>query len=537
MRQHLFLVGMMGSGKTAIGSQLAHLLNVPFYDTDLLIEQLTGKEIARIFQESGEQTFRELETDRLRWLAQKPAGIVATGGGTVIREANRDLMRQNGWMIYLEANPETLWTRIKFDTQRPLLKTHDPRQRLRELLQEREPFYLESDWQIATGSLSESEVVKQIASVLAPDTSNPLQIPIALGGEQDYTVEIAPGLLRASERLLPFLSSPQIVILTHPILLPYAETLSAGLQGQGVQVNCITIPPGERHKSLRQAEKLYHRLIGLNADRKTCLIALGGGVIGDLGGFVASTYMRGIPLIQVPTSLLAQVDSSVGGKTGVDLQGGKNLAGTFYQPRHVLIDPEVLLSLPVRQWRNGMAEVLKYGITLDPALWKRLQIQQGFRPTRRNPKRMMDWIPVIGKCVQLKAQVVREDEKDLTGRRAILNFGHTVGHAIETVLGYRSWLHGEAVAAGMIVEAEIGRRLGVTQDAPVEDLTNTLRRYGLPVRLPVLPADDLLQAMQRDKKTTGGQLNMVLLRSVGKAELVSNIPPALVKEVLCRYAM
>jgi 3-dehydroquinate synthase len=267
------------------------------------------------------------------------------------------------------------------------------------------------------------------------------------------------------------------------------------------------------------------------------LIALGGGVIGDLGGFVASTYMRGIPLIQVPTSLLAQVDSSVGGKTGVDLQGGKNLAGTFYQPRHVLIDPEVLLSLPVRQWRNGMAEVLKYGITLDPALWKRLQIQQGFRPTRRNPKRMMDWIPVIGKCVQLKAQVVREDEKDLTGRRAILNFGHTVGHAIETVLGYRSWLHGEAVAAGMIVEAEIGRRLGVTQDAPVEDLTNTLRHYGLPVRLPVLPADDLLQAMQRDKKTTGGQLNMVLLRSVGKAELVSNIPPALVKEVLCRYAM
>lgn len=537
MRQHLFLVGMMGSGKTAIGSRLARLLNVPFYDTDLLIEQLTGRQVSRIFQESGEQTFRELEADRLRWVTQQPAGVVATGGGAVIREANRELMRRNGWMVYLEASPETLWARIPADTQRPLLKTHNPLQRLRELLQEREPFYLEADWQIATGSLSMQAVVKRIASVFAPDIDNPLQIHIALGRDRDYTVEIAPGLLRANERLLSFLSSPQIVILTHPILLSYVETLIAGLQGWGIQVSCITIPPGERYKSLHRAEKLYHHLTDLKADRQTCLIALGGGVIGDLGGFVASTYMRGIPLIQVPTTLLAQVDSSVGGKTAVDLPGGKNLAGTFYQPRHVLIDPEVLLSLPARQWRNGMAEVLKYGVTLDTALWKRLQIQQGFRPTRRNPKRMMDWVPVIGKCVQLKAQVVQEDEKDLTGRRAILNFGHTVGHAVETVLHYRSWLHGEAVAAGMVVEAEIGRKLGITQDALVENLTDTLQRYGLPVHLPDVPSDDLLQAMQRDKKTTGGQLNMVLLRSAGKAELVNNIPPALVKEVLCRYSM
>jgi shikimate kinase/3-dehydroquinate synthase len=532
----LFLVGMMGSGKTAIGSQLARLFNVPFYDLDLLIEQASGKTISQIFEESGEQAFRDLETDRLRWVLRQSAGVVATGGGTAIREENRSLMRQNGWIAYLMASPETLLSRVGTNSQRPLLKVPNPLHRLHELLKERETFYLESDWQIETDLLSEQVLVQQLRSIFSPQRHNPHQIHVVLGGEHDYEIEIAPGLLTAAERLLPYLSSPQSVILTHPLLIPYAETLKTGLQKAGVQVSCITIAPGERHKNLLRAKTLYHELVRLKTDRKTSLIALGGGVIGDLGGFVASTYMRGIPFIQIPTTLLAQVDSSVGGKTGVDLPDGKNLVGTFYQPQYVLIDPNTLLSLPGRQWRNGMAEILKYGITLDTGLWKRLQIQQGIRPSRRNPERVMDWLPVIGKCVQLKAKLVQEDEKDLIGRRAVLNFGHTVGHAVESVLGYHSWLHGEAVAAGMVVEAEIGRRLGITPSSAVEELMNALQHYGLPVRLPALPADDLLQTMQKDKKTMGGQLNMVLLSAVGQAELVSNVPSVLVKEVLCAYS-
>jgi 3-dehydroquinate synthase len=292
-------------------------------------------------------------------------------------------------------------------------------------------------------------------------------------------------------------------------------------------------------KSLRVAERLYAQLLGAGCDRGSLLVIIGGGVLGDLGGFVAATYMRGIPYVQVPTTLLAQVDSSVGGKVAVDLPLGKNLVGAFHQPRMTLVDPETLRTLPLRHWRNGFAEMLKYGAALQIGLWRRLQtmLRQGVLGAHRGRKDPHEWVLPIARCISLKAQIVSEDERDLSGRRALLNFGHTVGHAIEAALGYRGWLHGEAIAAGMVAEAEIGRVLGVTPPEVADELRETIAQAGLPTQLPAgADADTLLMHMRHDKKRAGDSLSIVLLEAIGNARLVPNIPTEAIREALTRCA-
>jgi 3-dehydroquinate synthase len=253
----------------------------------------------------------------------------------------------------------------------------------------------------------------------------------------------------------------------------------------------LILPAGERLKTLRRAARLYHALLEAGADRASMLLVLGGGVLGDLGGFVAATYMRGIPFALIPTTLLAQIDASIGGKVAVDLPEGKNLVGAFHQPRMVLIDPELLQSLPTRHWRNGLAEMFKYGVALDRGLWRRLQshLERQVIQARRIRKSPAEWLLPIARCVALKAQIVAEDERDERGLRALLNFGHTVGHAVEAALDYRQWLHGEAVAAGMCAEAELGSLLGITPREVATELRETLRTAGLPTRLPALPVE------------------------------------------------
>ncbi len=301
----------------------------------------------------------------------------------------------------------------------------------------------------------------------------------------------------------------------------------------------ITLPSGERIKSLRVAERLYAQLLKVGCDRGSLLVIIGGGVLGDLGGFVAATYMRGIPYVQIPTTLLAQVDSSVGGKVAVDLPQGKNLVGAFHQPLMTLVDPETLRTLPLRHWRNGFAEMLKYGAALQVGLWRRLQtmLGQGVLGARRVRKDPDYWTLPIARCISLKAQIVSEDERDLSGRRALLNFGHTVGHAIEAALGYRGWLHGEAIAAGMVAEAEIGRILGVTPPEVADELRETIAQAGLPTQLPAgVDADTLLAHMRHDKKRAGDSLSIVLLEGIGNARLVPNIPTEAIREALTRCA-
>jgi 3-dehydroquinate synthase len=536
--KHLYLIGNMGSGKTTVGNLLAERWNLPLYDIDRLVEQETGQSISEIFQHQGEARFRDLESAILREVARQPCGVVATGGGIVLSEANRAIMRQSGWMVYFKASPETLWKRLRKSRDRPLLQTASPRETLEAVMQVREPLYQEADWVVEVDSLTPAQVADAVARAYRATPDAPLCVPVLPGQPYGYSVHITPGMLsRAAQVVLEQRRPTRVALLTHPPLMGWAEFVQTQFEAAGVPTHVICLRSGERIKSLRTAERLYEQLLQAGLDRNSLLMTLGGGVLGDLGGFVAATYMRGIPYVQLPTTLLAQVDSSVGGKVAIDLPQGKNLVGAFHQPVAVLIDPEVLQTLPARHWRNGFAEMLKYGIALHRGLWRRLQtmLEGGIISPKRIQKDASEWTLPIAQCVNLKAQIVSEDERDLSGRRALLNFGHTVGHAIEAALGYRGWLHGEAIAAGMMAEAELGRILGITPDEATDALRTAIAQAGLPTHLPAeIAAETLLEAMRHDKKRVGDSLSVVLLRDTGSACLEPNIPIGAIQEALRR---
>jgi shikimate kinase/3-dehydroquinate synthase len=538
--RHFYLVGNMGSGKTTVGRLVAQRLQLPFYDLDQQIEQATGQTIANLFAQQGEQAFRELECKMLTQTIFVPRSVIATGGGVVLNERNRRLMRHRGWVVYLRASPETLWQRLQHTTDRPLLRTESPYETLQAIAQQREPLYKEADWVIDTDALCPEEVADAIVRAFNPTPDAPLVIPVLPNQPHEYPVQVAPGsATSALQAILQRIQPTRVAMLTHPKLRGYADPLHAGFTQNSVPAHLITLPSGERIKSLRVAERLYAQLLEVGCDRGSLLVIIGGGVLGDLGGFVAATYMRGIPYVQIPTTLLAQVDSSVGGKVAVDLPQGKNLVGAFHQPLMTLVDPETLRTLPLRHWRNGFAEMLKYGAALQVGLWRRLQtmIEAELITPRRVRKAPTLWTLPIARCISLKAQIVSEDERDLSGRRALLNFGHTVGHALEAALGYRGWLHGEAIAAGMVAEAEIGRILGVTPPEVADELRETIAQAGLPTRLPAgVDADTLLAHMRHDKKRAGDSLSIVLLEGIGNARLVPNIPTEAIREALTRCA-
>jgi 3-dehydroquinate synthase len=301
------------------------------------------------------------------------------------------------------------------------------------------------------------------------------------------------------------------------------------LRRVGIEATVAVLPPGEANKSLAGASRLYDELVSLKADRHTAVVALGGGVIGDLAGFVAATYARGIPLIMVPTTLLAQVDSSVGGKVGINHPAAKNIIGAFHQPSCVWIDTETLRTLPDRELRCGLAEVVKYGIILDGAFFCELEDQVG--AVLRRDDRLLRRI--VARSCQLKASVVARDEREETGLRAVLNFGHTIGHAVEAVAGFDGpYQHGEAVAVGMVAEARLAARLGWIGPEAVGRIERLLGRMGLPTSAPGLDLGRLLETMGRDKKNRGGRIRFVLPRSIGEVELTDSAGEADVRAVL-----
>jgi 3-dehydroquinate synthase len=305
------------------------------------------------------------------------------------------------------------------------------------------------------------------------------------------------------------------IILTHPSIyrLYGRETLDS-LAGAGLEADCIEIPEGESHKSLGDAERVFDRLLELDCDRKSVLVALGGGVIGDLAGFVAATFMRGIPFIQIPTTLLAQVDSSVGGKTAVNLAGGKNLVGVFYQPRLVIADLGTLKTLPADEFRAGLAEVVKYGVIADAELFDFLDANAE-RILRQDAECLER---IVETACAIKSRVVEADERE-NHYRMILNFGHTLGHAVEAVTGYKTYKHGEAVALGMVFAARLSRELGMCSDDVCRRIEALVKKFGLPSRPPDLPPERLIQTMYADKKTANKQLLFVLVKNLGSVEI------------------
>lgn len=347
--------------------------------------------------------------------------------------------------------------------------------------------------------------------------------------ERSYPIHIGPGLLTEAERMVTRLPQKRAAIVTNETVAPlYLKPLSSALAARGVECFPIVIRDGEEHKNWQTLNILFDALLQHRCERNTTIIALGGGVVGDIAGFAAAVYQRGVPFIQVPTTLLAQVDSAVGGKTAINHPLGKNMIGAFYQPRVVIADTDTLSTLPDRELGAGLAEVIKYGFIRDlPFLdWLERNID---RLVAKEPEALAH---AIEESCRNKAEVVALDERE-SGLRALLNFGHTFGHAIEAGTGYGTWLHGEAVAAGMVLAAELSQRLGHLSEHDVARVTDLLRRARLPVRAPDLGLERYLELMGHDKKVEGGRLKFVLLEKIGAA-FVGEAPERSLAEILGR---
>jgi 3-dehydroquinate synthase len=348
--------------------------------------------------------------------------------------------------------------------------------------------------------------------------------------ERSYDIEIGRGSLA---RVAQFIGErlpkcrQAVVITDENLRATHAAAAVEGIGGGGIKCDLLTVPAGEASKCVSQAERLWNELVRLKVDRQTAVVAVGGGVVGDLAGFVAASFARGLPLIQIPTSLLAQVDSSVGGKVGINLPAAKNIVGAFWQPAGVLIDLNVLATLPEREYRSGLAEVVKYGVIVDADFFEYLERHVSDLGSRE-PEVLEQ---VIARCCQLKASVVERDEREVTGLRAVLNYGHTFCHAIETVTGYGRYLHGEAVAIGMDCAARLAAELGRIDESLARRQRKLLVALGLPVTMERLSVDELMTAMQRDKKAEQGRLRLVLPSRLGHVELVDGVANDLVRKV------
>jgi 3-dehydroquinate synthase len=338
--------------------------------------------------------------------------------------------------------------------------------------------------------------------------------------ERSYPVHIGAALLTGIGDLLPNTRSGRAIIVTNEVVAAHhLDRLQKGLERADIHHDVIVVPDGEAHKDWATLYDVHTRLLELKAERSTMLIALGGGVIGDLAGFAAATYQRGMPLVQIPTTLLAQVDSSVGGKTAVNHPLGKNMIGAFYQPSAVVIDSATLSTLPDREYASGLAEVVKYGAIRSPELFAWLE--SNVLPLLSRDEATL--AQAIHESCRIKAEIIATDERE-TGERALLNFGHTFGHAIEVGTGYGAWLHGEAVAAGMVLAGELSVRVTGMPTAENRRLKRLLSRFGLPVRPPSLGDDRYLELMARDKKVEAGKLRLVLLEALGRATIRTDIP-------------
>lgn len=542
MSGNIFLVGLMGSGKTTVGRALAKKLNKRFIDSDHEIEARTGVSIPVIFEIEGEASFRQREADVIRDLTAQDNIILATGGGAILNPESRRLLEQRGTVIYLRASIHSILQRTRNDKNRPLLRTADPRKKLEELESQRHPLYQEiAHVVIETGRPNVQHLVQHILDKLPshiPDvpqqavpamnnsaspktsalTSNAgIQTLHVNLGERSYPIYIGQHLLNDTSILTQAIQAKRVVIVTNTVVAPlYLSALQQQLQGIGKTVSAVVLPDGEEHKHWATLMQIFDHLLEQKCDRKTCLIALGGGVIGDMTGFAASAFMRGVPFVQIPTTLLSQVDSSVGGKTGINHPLGKNMIGAFYQPQAVLADTATLNTLPDKELSAGLAEVIKHGAIIDTDFF--VWIEKNIQALRAKDPAALAY--AVARSCEIKADVVRQDERE-GGLRAILNFGHTFGHAIESGMGYGNWLHGEAVGCGMVMAADLSCRLGYLDFVSRTRIKQLVEDAGLPVTAPDLGTERWLDLMEVDKKNEGGQIKFILLKPLGSAHITS----------------
>jgi 3-dehydroquinate synthase len=533
---NVILIGMMGSGKTTVGRLLAKQLGKTFIDSDEEIQRRTGVTIPHIFDVEGEAGFRQRESAVLEDLAERSDLVLATGGGAILSPHNRSVLKASGAVVYLKSNVHDLWQRTRHDTNRPLLQTADPRGKLQELFEQRDPLYAEiADIVMQTGKQSvhvllirlQQRLQEMSARSNVGDDKSMKTLSVGLA-ERSYPIHIGNDLLNKPELLLPYLPRKRAVVVTNTTVAPlYLGRLTEVLAKHQIQVESIILPDGEQYKNNESMNVIYDALLRSRCERSTPIIALGGGVVGDMTGFAAASYLRGVPFIQIPTTLLSQVDSSVGGKTGINHPLGKNMIGAFYQPLVVLADVTTLDTLSDKELRAGIAEVIKYGLIRDlPFLeWLEANIEK----LLSRDKVALQY--AIARSCQNKAEVVGVDERE-SGERALLNLGHTFGHAIENGMGYGVWLHGEAVATGTIMATDLSHRLGWLSAEDVMRVRKLFERAGLPTIGPKLGAEKYMQLMGLDKKVADGKIRFVLLKSLGNAVMTGDVPQAMLEQTL-----
>ncbi len=531
----IVLVGLMGAGKTSIGRRLAGRLGLPFHDADAEIELAAGCAIAELFDRFGEAEFRAGERRVIRRLLTVGGPMVlATGGGAFMDPETRAAIRREATSVWLRCSLPTLVRRVSHRTHRPLLRHADPAEVLAGLMARRHPIYAEADLVVDCGEDSPDHTTSQVMRALL-HWQPPRRLSVTLSATQ-YDVVVGERLLaRAGGLLAQVLPRKHVVVVTDSVVAPlHLATLMGGLAEAGIVARAIVVPAGERSKSLQGFSELVDEILDIGVERGTAMVALGGGVVGDLAGFAAATVLRGLPFIQVPTTLLAQVDSSVGGKTGINTRHGKNLLGAFHQPRMVLADTGTLATLPRRELLAGYAEIAKAGLIADAALFAWCEahgaaIAGGDRAAQAE---------AVMRACAFKARVVGDDEREEKPNdgRALLNLGHTFGHALEAELGYGAILHGEAVAIGIGLAFQLSARLGHCAPADAARVVAHMDTVGLPSELAHLnrrlSAASLVAHMRRDKKMRDGALHFVLARGIGQAFTSSDVPPEAVLDLL-----
>jgi shikimate kinase/3-dehydroquinate synthase len=547
--RHVFLIGLSGSGKSTVGRLLAQQLNRSLLDVDALIEEECGERIPAIFAQHGEDYFRACESRILHRIAQQADGaVIATGGGIVVRPENRAVMDEHGIRIFLHVHPESALERLQSQHEealargetpemRPLLSGPDPLAALQRLYTSRAAWYKEANFTCSTEEKKVEQVVQEIIAMLISsgelDGGPPLVRHVRVGEGYDAIVDWG-GIGRLPHYLKQLGLPPRLFLCTDSNLQKlYAPMLIETLVQAGFEPHLYVVPAGEASKSSAQLAAIYDWLLERHAERREAIIAFGGGVVGDLVGYVAATYLRGVPLIQVPTSLLAQVDSAIGGKTGINHTKGKNLIGAFYHPRLVLADPATLLTLPTRERTEGWAEIVKYGIILDAELFSLLEAHaEELRTFSPPPVTLMKQI--VARCIDLKVKVIEEDERE-QGLRAILNYGHTLGHALENVSGYGEWLHGEAISLGMAAAAQIAQEAGLFSATEVERQNRLLTALGLPVTYQgSVKAEAILAKIQLDKKVVGKRVRWIMPRRIGEV-VITQTPDDVVTQVVISF--
>jgi 3-dehydroquinate synthase len=516
----IVLTGFMGTGKSTVGKRVADQLGRPF-------EQLAdhfGMPIREVFAEMGEEPFRVAEAQLCQRLAVEHGLVISTGGGALINDDSRNAFLATSTVICLTASEEAILDRLDGAADRPLLQGERAERggHLRQLLAQRRYHYGLIPYQIDTTGRTPDAVAAQVRLAASADGEmrGMLRIPVQ-SPENRYDLLIGSGLLAQAGALLTArgVAPGTAAIVTNAMLHESATALADALRRAGFAPVLCTVPEGEQHKTLATVATLYEQFLAAGLDRKSVVIALGGGVIGDMAGFAAATYLRGVPFVQMPTSLLAMVDASVGGKTGVDMPAGKNLVGAFKQPHAVLMDVDLLATLPSAEFQAGLGEVVKHGIIGAPRLFQQLE--------EAGPANLQQ---LVADAVRVKVAVVEEDPFE-QGRRAHLNLGHTFGHAIELESRF-TMRHGEAVAVGLAAAAHMAAATGVCAPAVSKRIVALLERLGLPTFVRGYDAEAVYNAMGHDKKRAGRTLRFVLPRTVGDVVTMDNPGDSFVMDAL-----